>query len=317
MWYIACQQGSFRNEEERMAGRSPYIAAAAPIAWGTTYLTTTELLPPGRPLLDACLRALPAGLLLTAWARHLPPRGWWTRAAILGALNIGLFFGLLFIAAERLPGGIAGPITATQPLIVAALAWPLLGERPSSRRIVAGLAGVAGVALMVLESGAALDTVGVAAALGAAASMASGVVLAKRWRPPEGVTAVAVTGWQLAAGGLLLLPAVPLAEGLPATLTTESAFGFLYLGAVGTALAYSLWFSSLQRLPAVAASLMTLLSPLTAVLLGAAVAGESLTPSQVGGVALVLGAVVAGQAAVRPRLKLNRPQLARTTETVN
>ena len=74
------------------------------MAWGTTYLVTTEMLPPGRPLTAAVLRALPAGLLLLAVTRTLPPGSWWWRSAILGTLNIGAFFAFLFIAAYRLPG---------------------------------------------------------------------------------------------------------------------------------------------------------------------------------------------------------------------
>lgn len=294
--------------------RSPYIAALAPITWGTTYLTTTELLPPGRPLLDACFRALPAGVLLTIVGRRLPPRGWRTRAAVLGALNIGVFFGLLFVAADRLPGGIAGPITATQPLIVVAIAWPLLGERPTRRRVLAGLLGLIGVVMLVFDPGAELDVSGVVAAFGAALSMASGVALAKRWRPPAGVGAIAVTGWQLVAGGLMLLPVFLLLEGTPDRFTSDNALGFIYLGVVGTALAYSLWFSSLQRIPAAAASLMTLLSPLAAVLLGATVAHESLSPAQIAGTALALSAVVAGQVGVGSRSKRHRARLAHSTE---
>jgi drug/metabolite transporter (DMT)-like permease len=78
-----------------------------PAVWGTTYIVTTELLPPGRPLLTAALRALPAGLLLLAVTRRLPHGDWWWRAAVLGTLNIGAFFALLFISAYRLPGGVA------------------------------------------------------------------------------------------------------------------------------------------------------------------------------------------------------------------
>ena len=61
----------------------------APAIWGTTYLTTTQLLPAGRPLLAAVLRALPAGLVLIAITRRLPvvcylPRvGLWLRRALM------------------------------------------------------------------------------------------------------------------------------------------------------------------------------------------------------------------------------------------
>jgi probable blue pigment (indigoidine) exporter len=83
------------------------VTAIAPSLWGTTYLVTTELLPAGRPLLAAVIRALPAGLLLVAITRRLPQGSWWWRAFVLGALNIGVFFALLFVAAYRLPGGVA------------------------------------------------------------------------------------------------------------------------------------------------------------------------------------------------------------------
>src|SRR5690242_1869608 len=144
--------------------------AVAPALWGTTYLVTTELLPDGRPLLAGTLRALPAGLLLItavaalAGRRALPTGAWWWRAAVLGFLNIGLFFALLFVAAYRLPGGIAAVLGALGPFVVAALAFALLGQRPGVRVLLAGAAGLAGVALLVLRSDAALDPLGLAAA---------------------------------------------------------------------------------------------------------------------------------------------------------
>src|SRR5439155_8256978 len=81
--------------------------AIAPMLWGTTYVVTTELLPPHRPLLAALLRALPAGLLLVAITRVLPRGSWWWRSLVLGTLNIGAFNALLFVGAYRLPGGVA------------------------------------------------------------------------------------------------------------------------------------------------------------------------------------------------------------------
>ena len=88
--------------------RTLLLTAVAPMAWGTTYLVTTELLPGGHPMLAGLLRALPAGLLALAIGRTLPRGEWWLKAALLGVLNIGAFFPLLFLAAERLSGGVAG-----------------------------------------------------------------------------------------------------------------------------------------------------------------------------------------------------------------
>jgi len=92
---------------------------------------------------------------------------------VLGQLNIGVFFALLFYAAYRLPGGIAATIIAMQPLFVALLAWMLLARKPSTVTIVAALSGIAGVALIVLEPRATLDGWGIAASLGAALCMAA------------------------------------------------------------------------------------------------------------------------------------------------
>ncbi len=102
----------------------PIITGLAPAAWGLTYIVTTELLPPGRPLLAATLRALPAGLALAAITRRRPTGSWWWKAAVLGVLNIGAFFVLLFVAAYRLPGGVAATLGSIQPLVAAGLAIP-------------------------------------------------------------------------------------------------------------------------------------------------------------------------------------------------
>lgn len=100
---------------------------------------------------------------------------------------------------------------------------------------------MAGVGFLVLRAGARPDGLGVAAAAGAAVVMATGVVLGKRWTPPAPL--LATTGWQLSAGGLLLLPAALLVEGAPpAHLTAANLAGYGYLAVIGSGVAYALWF---------------------------------------------------------------------------
>lgn len=94
------------------------LTVLAPVVWGSTYLVTTQLLPPERPLLAAAIRALPGGLILIAAGRTLPSGSWWWRALVLGALNIGVFFYLLFVAAYHLPGGVAALVGSIQPIFV-------------------------------------------------------------------------------------------------------------------------------------------------------------------------------------------------------
>ncbi|WP_425269945.1 EamA family transporter [Kitasatospora cineracea] len=263
--------------------------------WGTTYVVTTELLPPGHPMFAALLRALPAGLIALAVTRALPRGRWWGRAAVLGVLNIGLFLPLLFTAAERLPGGAAATLGAVQPMIVALLAVLVLRQRLSGRRLGWGLVGVVGVGLVVIGPSAALDAVGVAAGLGGAAVMALGVTLTKRWGRPEGVSPLALTGWQLTAGGLFLLPTTFLFEGAPPAVDGRAALGYLWLGLVGGLLTYALWFQGIGSLPVTNVAVLGLLSPLVAAVLGALLLDQTLGPVQLLGFALALASIVAGQ----------------------
>lgn len=286
------------------------LTAVAPAAWGTTYVVTTELLPPGHPLFAALLRALPAGLIALAITRTLPRGAWWGKAAVLGVLNIGLLNALLFIAAERLPGGVAATLAAAQPLIVAVLAVIVLHEQPSAWRLAWGVTGVVGVGLVVIGPTAALDITGIVAGLGSAASMALGLTLTKRWGRPAEASPTAFAGWQLAAGGLFLLPVTFLVEGPPPAINLTAALGYLWLGLVGGLIAYVLWFRGITTLPVTSVAVLVLFSPLVAAVLGAVLLGQTLGPIQLVGFGLSLAAIVAGQLPAPARSR--NPTLERT-----
>ncbi|MBQ1094414.1 EamA family transporter, partial [Streptomyces sp. B93] len=271
------------------------LTALAPISWGTTYAVTTEFLPPDRPLLTGMLRALPAGLLLLALARTLPRGAWWWRSAVLGVLNIGAFFPLLFLAAYRLPGGLAAVVGSVGPLLVVGLSAVLLGQRPTARSLVTGVVAAFGVSLVVLKAAGALDALGVLAALASTASMSAGTVLTKKWGRPEGVGPLALTAWQLTAGGLLIAPVALLVEGAPPALDGRALGGYLYLALANTAVAYWLWFRGIGRLTATQVTFLGPLSPLTAAVVGWAALGQALTAVQVAGMAVAFGATVVGQ----------------------
>ncbi|WP_432118927.1 EamA family transporter [Streptomyces sp. bgisy032] len=271
------------------------LTALAPVSWGTTYAVTTEFLPADRPLFTALVRALPAGLLLLALARVLPRGAWWGKAAALGALNIGAFFPLLFLSAYRLPGGLAAVVGSAGPLFVAGLSALLLGQRPSRRTLLTGAVAAFGVSLVVLRAAGALDVIGLLAALASTLSMSAGVVLTQRWGRPAGVGPLALTAWQLTAGGLLIAPLAFLVEGAPPALDGRAVGGYLYLALANTAVAYWLWFRGIGRLTATQVTFLGPLSPLTAAVVGWAALGQALTPLQLAGMALALGATVAGQ----------------------
>ncbi|MBB3967065.1 EamA family transporter [Rhizobium metallidurans] len=263
--------------------------ALAPAIWGSTYVVTTSYLPQGYPLTTAMLRALPAGLLLLIVVRRLPEGIWWFRALVLGALNFSFFWTMLFVSAYRLPGGVAATVGAIQPLIVIVLSRFVLGRPIKALAVLAGLVGMAGVGLLVLTPGAALDPTGVIAGLAGAVSMAFGTVLTRRWTPA--VSSLTFTAWQLTAGGLLLVPVALIAEPALPPPTLENLLAFLWLGLIGAAFTYMLWFRGLARIEPSAASSLGFLSPVVATLLGWLTLGQVLTPAQLCGFAMVLASV--------------------------
>lgn len=276
------------------------LTALAPVSWGSTYAVASELLPPDRPLFTGVMRALPAGLLLTALARTLPKGRWWWKSAVLGGLNIGAFFPLLFLSAYRLPGGVAAVLGSAGPLFVVGLSALLLGERARLRTVLAAIVAALGVSVVVLTAEAELDLIGIAAGVVSSLSMGAGIVMTKRWGRPEGVGPLAMTGWQLTAGGLMIIPVAVLVEGAPPALDGRAYLGYGYMMLINTGIAYLLWFRGIGQLGATSVTLLGPLSPLTAAVIGWAALGQVLSPVQVLGMAVAFGATVAGQLAAGP-----------------
>ncbi len=267
--------------------------ALAPVIWGSSYIVTTTFLPGIDPLLVALLRALPTGLFLLLITRTLPSGIWWVRIAILSALNFSIFWWMLFIAAYRLPGGVAATVGAVQPLIVVFLARFLIGSPIRLISVAAGIGGIVGVGLLILTPDATLDTLGILAGLTGALSMAAGTVLTRRWQPP--VPLVTFTAWQLTAGGILLLPLLTLVDFGKMHFTVGAWAGIAYLGVVGASITYWLWFRGLSRLDPNLVAPLGFLSPTVAVLLGWAFVGENLTSPQLLGFAMIALSIVTAQ----------------------
>lgn len=279
------------------------VTAIAPIAWGSTYFVTRQFLPADDPLWGAAFRAVPAGVILLLIARRLPQGSWWWKSLVLGTLNVGAFFVLVYVASQLLPSGVASTIMATSAGVLMLLAWPLLAERPATFAVIGAVVGLTGVCLLLVEGGGAVEPWGVVASLTAMLMSSVGAILTKRWAPSQSV--IAVTSWQLVGGGVLLLPFALLIEGTPPPLDTPAIAAFIYVSVVATAVAFVAWFTGLRHLPAGTVGLIGLLNPVTGVLLGIVLAAEPLGPSQVIGALLVVSGVLIGQR--RPRSLVQRP----------
>ena len=275
------------------------LTAIAPTLWGTTYIITTELLPADRPFIAAFLRLLPAGIILVLISRHLPQRDEWLRIIILAILNFAIFHVLLFVAAYRLPGGLAAVVGAIQPLMMMFLIWFVDNRKPAHLALGASIVGVFGMAALLLSPNSTWDLIGILAATAGAMLMTSGVFLARRWRTD--MPLLAFTGWQLLIAGIMLAPLAWLIDPPLLTLTTKNMLGYGYLSLFGTTLAYVLWFNGIAKLSPVAVSSLGLLSPIAAVIIGWGLLGQSITGFALLGLIAVLGSVLTVQWALVPK----------------
>jgi drug/metabolite transporter (DMT)-like permease len=257
--------------------------------WGSSFLFVRIVAPALGPLLTADLRILLAGLALVAWFRltGFDPqwRLWLREYVIVGMLTSGMPFLLFAYAALSLSAGQMAVLNATSPMWGAVMAAALLGERLTARRV-AGLAlGVAGVAFIARPGGEALPLLPVAACLGAAWFYGFTGAYLKRWARAVPAKGMAV-GTQMSAG-LLMLPLAALWP--PAAPPTPLVLAcVLALGLVCGALAYLLYFRLIHDVGPAGALTVTYLVPLFGMLWGALFLGETLTPSMLGGAALVI-----------------------------
>lgn len=265
------------------------LTGLAPMIWGSTYIVTSELLPSDRPFTSALIRVLPAGVLLLAFTRQIPEKKDWWRLIVLGALNIGFFQALLFVAAYRLPGGLAAVLSAIQPLLVMVMVWLFDGKTPLPSTLCSAVMGMLGMAILLLSPQTVFEPVGIFAALLGAMSMACGVWLTARWKLE--MPLLALTGWQLLIGGVVLVPMAWLFDAPLPSLNILQYFSYSYLSLIGALLAYVLWFRGLTRLSSVAVASLGLLSPLTAVILGWALLSQSISGTALVGLIIVLMSV--------------------------
>jgi drug/metabolite transporter (DMT)-like permease len=211
----------------------------------------------------------------------------------LGLLATTLTFGTMFASPAYTGAGIASVLGNTQPLIIIVLAALFLNEKIRLSKALAlglGLAGVTLLALPALREQSGHPLLGAMLALGSSASAAIASVTVKGLQP--GKDLMSLTGWQLIAGGVLLLGLSAVFEPNETIMWTGGFVGLLlFLALAGSALSTWLWFWLLQRAEASRLSLYLFLVPVFGLLIAMTVFGERLNALQAGGVALILLAV--------------------------
>jgi drug/metabolite transporter (DMT)-like permease len=288
-------------EEVAPLARAPVIGAFAAIytVWGSTFLAirwAVETIPPFSMM---AVRCLVGGVILlgiglaregrVAW----PSRRQWAGAAVVGALFFVVCHGVLAYAEQTAPSGVSALFLATIPLYVPLLAWWLAGDRRPSLRLTAALvAGFAGVALLVAAEGAGGVTPRDAALLLLSAfGWAAGTVATRLVPVPSSPLLGAAT--PLLAGGAILVVVALAAGEHTGNVSARSLFGLSYLILAGTVATFSAYIWLLRVVNPNRVATYAFVNPAVAVVLGWAVAGETLS-----GAALVATAIIVGSVAV-------------------
>jgi drug/metabolite transporter (DMT)-like permease len=294
---------------------APAVAAARPpaaevmgafaaiyLVWGSTFLAiryAVETIPPFAMMAGRCLLggAILLGLGLVrerdlAW----PTRREWGGALVIGTLLFVGCHGVLAYAEEKVPSGLAALCLATIPLFVPLLAWALPDGRPPSRRSAgAFVVGFAGVALLVASqgTGGGLHPADALLLVGSALSWAAGTVATRVVAVPR--SPVLGAAMPLLAGGLILTVIAAgsgeLSSLHPADVSGRSLGGLAYLVVFGTVLTFSAYVWLLRAVAPARVATYAFVNPAVAVVLGWAVAGESLTAGAVVASAVIVAAV--------------------------
>lgn len=282
------------------------VAAIVAVVWGLCFVLIQASLPSPAPLLLAALRAAIGGGVLLVWVavrrsnqglrhRHvgrtdadpdrsgLPP---FPLVLALALANAAIAFGAMYLAAGRAEAAVASILAGGQPLVLAAAGWTLFGERPSGRALVGLAVAMGGVVLVATTSSGATSLDGVALALLAAAAPAAGTILMHKLLPT--IDIVLTTSVQFLIGGAMLAGISALIEPWGGLIwSPASVIGMLFLGVVGTGLAYIAWFWLLDRISLVRLGAALFLVPVTGVVV-AIMTGDRPTPTSIAGIAALI-----------------------------
>ena len=269
------------------------------VVWGSTYLAIAVAVQTLPPLFYSGIRFATAGLILAAWLaiRRVDLRI--TRrelggAAVVGTLLLAGGNGLVNVGERTVPSGVAALIVASIPLWI--VLYRMIARERIGRDLLAGvLLGLAGVAILVVPGGlnGTIDPVGALILFGATLSWALGTFLSPRLSTPR--HALVSTAYQMISGGVVLIVVAlgggELAHVDPAKVSVQSLIAFGYLVLFGSLIAYSAYTWLLQNASVSLVSTYAFVNPVIAVVLGAVVLAEPITPTTVLGAAVIVVAV--------------------------
>ncbi len=278
--------------------------AAIYLIWGSTYLGIRYALETLPPFLMAGTRFIMAGsfLLIWQWRRGvvLPSRVHWRSALIIGGLMIVGGNGGVTWAEQHVPSGLAALMIGAVPVWIVMFDWLAFGgARPNGWMALGLVGGLTGLALLIgpaeFAGGERIDLVGAAALVASAISWAIGSLYSRR--APLPAVALQATGMEMLAGGVLQIIVGTLigewGKFDPGGVSLRSVLAMFYLGLFGSLVGFSAYIWLLRHTTTARAASYAYVNPVVAVILGWAVAGETVSVRTMLATAIIIGSVVA------------------------
>jgi drug/metabolite transporter (DMT)-like permease len=271
------------------------------VVWGSTYLAIRVVVETMPPFLSAGARFLVAGAVLAAFlllrrgASGLRiTRRELVTSAVVGTLLLLGGNGLVMVAEQDVPAGLAALLVASVPLWVAALRW-LFGDRVDRGTLIGVILGFLGVGLLVVpgRSSAGAAVGGMALLVLASLSWASGSFLSRRLQLPK--DPFTSTTWQMLLGGLVL-GAAGFVGGEASQLdvgefSAASVAGLAYLVVAGSLVGFTAYTWLLHNAPISKVSTYAYVNPVVAIFLGWLILSESVTPAILVAATVIVAAV--------------------------
>jgi drug/metabolite transporter (DMT)-like permease len=289
-----------------MSRNALFAFVIAAVGWGTGGIATRGALIDGMgPWTLVTMRVvvaalLVAGLLLLRGVRSIDRKNLQV-GAVMGILNLLIPYVVFTFAYDNASAGFVGLFAALIPLMTAIYAHFMLPDEPLTRAKVIGLSvGFAGVLALLASGDTGLGDAGnpmLAAALSIAGVATIGYAGAFARRHAGQYDPTTVTGVQFVVGGLLLLPAMLVIEGLPTDVTNLGWSLILYMGIASTFMPFMIFYILLRTISATSVSLIGYLVPLVALTGGILILGEQLEPGiAIGGLLIFAGMILTDRA---------------------
>ncbi|MFD0859477.1 DMT family transporter [Roseovarius aquimarinus] len=284
--------------------RSIMMGVGFAVMWSSAFTSARIIVEAAPPLSALALRFLISGGLGVAIALALGQswrlsRAQWRACIILGICQNALYLGLNFVAMQTVEASLAAIIASTMPLLVALISWLFLGQRLPRLAFAGLVAGFAGVAMIMgTRFSGGVDPYGLTLCILGAIALAIATLSVRG--ATSGGNFLMIVGLQMLVGGAVLSVVASLTETLVVDWSWKLGAAFAWTTLIPGLAATLVWFKLVQRISATRAATFHFLNPFLGVAIAAIVLNERLHPTDLIGVAVIMGGILAVQLSRRP-----------------